>query len=162
MAPFVPLLAAAALAAAVSDVRRRRIPNALTGALAVAGVAIAGATRGLPGLAVACATLFVVLAIGTVAYGRGWFGGGDIKLIAASCCGLPAALAADFLLYTAVCGGLLSLYALATSRRNAATAALITRTLPPTGARLPYAVAVAGGALLLWVALLWPAYLVVR
>ncbi len=160
MNAFVPVLAVAACAAAACDLRSRRIPNALTGALAVAGVAVAGATRGLPGLGVALATLAVILALGTLAFARGWFGGGDVKLIAAGCCGLAPAHAANFLLFTALCGGLLSLYALACSRRIAAT--LLTRTLPQTGQRLPYAVAVGGGALLLWVALLCPAYLVVR
>jgi prepilin peptidase CpaA len=160
MTPFVPILAAAALAAAASDVRARRIPNALSGALAVAGVAVAGATRGLPGAGVALAILAILLAAGTVAFSRGWFGGGDIKLLAAGCCGLTPALAVDFLVYTALCGGLLSLYALATSQRMVTV--LITRQLPQTGERLPYAVAAAGGALFLWVALLCPAFLLVR
>jgi prepilin peptidase CpaA len=160
MTPFVPILAAAALAAAASDVRARRIPNALSGALAVAGVVVAGATRGLPGAGVALATLAILLAAGTVAFSRGWFGGGDIKLLAAGCCGLTPALAVDFLVYTALCGGLLSLYALATSQRMVTV--LITRQLPQTGERLPYAVAAAGGALFLWVALLCPAFLLVR
>ena len=160
MNAFVPVLAAAACAAAACDLRNRHIPNALSGALAVAGLAAAGATRGLPGLGVALATLAVVLAVGTLAFARGWFGGGDVKLIAAGCCGLVPAHAVDFVLYTALCGGLLSLYALASPRRIAA--ALVTRTLPQTGERLPYAVAVAGGALLLWVAISCPAYLVVR
>ncbi len=160
MLPFVPILAAAALVAAVSDVRARRIPNALTGALAVAGVGTAGMTNGLPGVGIALATLAVLLAAGTYAFARGWFGGGDIKLLAAGCCGLTPALAVDFLVYTALCGGLLSLYALATSQRM--VTALITRQLPQTGERLPYAVAAAGGALLLWVALVCPAFLLVR
>ncbi|MDB5027197.1 MAG: type leader peptidase family protein [Candidatus Eremiobacteraeota bacterium] len=160
MTPFVPILAAAALAAAASDVRARRIPNALTGALAVAGVAVAGATGGLQGAAVAVAILAFLLAVGTYAFSRRWFGGGDIKLLAAGCCGLSPALAVDFLIYTALCGGLLSLYALATSQRMVAF--VITRQLPQTGERLPYAVAAAGGALFLWVALLCPAFLLVR
>ena len=160
MTAFVPVLAAAAAVAAVSDVRRRRIPNALCGALAIAGVVNAGITGGITGAGIALALLAAVLAAGTVAFARGWFGGGDVKLIAAGCCGLSPAHAADFFLYTALCGGLLSIYALATSRMLATT--FITRTLPQTGTRLPYAVAVAGGALLLWVALLCPAYLLVR
>ncbi len=160
MLPFVPILAAAALTAAASDVRTRRIPNALTGALAVAGVATAGAPHRLSRAGVALAILAVLLAAGTVAFARSWFGGGDIKLLAAGCCGLTPALAVDFLVYTALCGGLLSLYALATSQRMAT--ALITWRLPQTGERLPYAVAAAGGALLLWVALLCPAFLLVR
>jgi prepilin peptidase CpaA len=158
--PFVPILAAAAVVAAASDVRARKIPNALTGALAVAGVAVAGTTGGFPGAGVALAILAVLLAAGTYAFTRGWFGGGDIKLLAAGCCGLSPALAGDFLIYTALCGGLLSLYALASSHRMAT--ALITRQLPQTGERLPYAVAAAGGALFLWVALLCPAFLLVR
>jgi len=160
MLPFVPILAAAAVVAAASDVRARRIPNALTGALAIAGVAVSGMTRGLPGAGTALAILAICLAAGTVAFARGWFGGGDIKLLAAGCCGLTPTLAVDFLVYTALCGGLVSLYALATSHRMAT--ALITRQLPQTGERLPYAVAVAGGALSLWVALLCPAFLLVR
>ena len=160
MSAFVPVLTAAAAVAAVSDIRRRRIPNALCGALAIAGVVNAGITGGLIGIGVALLLLAAVLAVGTVAFARGWFGGGDVKLIAAGCCGLSPAHAADFLIYTALCGGLLSLYALATSRM--VVTSLITRTLPQTGTRLPYAVAVAGGALLLWVALLCPAYLLVR
>lgn len=160
MTPFVPVLAAAAVVAAASDIRMRRVPNALTGALAVAGVAVSWATRGPAGAGISIAILAVLLALGTVAFARGWFGGGDIKLLAAGCCGLTPALAADFLLYTALCGGLLSLYSLAASQRMAT--ALITRQLPQTGERLPYAVAAAGGALLLWVALLCPAFLLVR
>ena len=160
MTPFVPVLAAAAVVAAVSDVRARRISNALTGALAVAGVVLAGATRGLPGATEALLMLAVLLALGTVAFSRGWFGGGDVKLLAAGCCGLPPALAADYLLYTALCGGLLSLYWLASSHRMVTV--LITRQLPQTGERLPYGVAAAGGALFLWVALLCPAFLLVR
>ena len=160
MLPFVPILTAAALTAAVSDVRTRRIPNALTGALAVAGVVTAGVTDGFSGAGVALATLAVLLGAGTVAYARGWFGGGDIKLLAAGCCGLAPAFAFDFLIYTALCGGLLSLYSLAASQRMAT--ALLTWRLPETGERLPYAVAAAGGALLLWVALLCPAFLLVR
>ena len=160
MLPFVPILAAAAVAAAASDVRSRKIPNALTGALAVAGVCTAGATHGFFGVGIALALLAILLGAGTFAYARGWFGGGDIKLLAAGCCGLTPALAADFLIFTALCGGLLSLYALATSQRM--VTALITRQLPQTGERLPYAVAAAGGALLLWVALLCPVFLLVR
>ena len=160
MTPFVAVLAAAALAAAACDIRSRRIPNVLTGALAVAGVLTAGNTRGVPGAGVAIATLAVMLLIGTVAFARGWFGGGDVKLLAAGCCGLIPSQSADFLLYTALCGGLLSLYALASSRGIAAM--FITWRLPATGTRLPYAVAVCGGALCLWVALLCPAFLLVR
>jgi prepilin peptidase CpaA len=158
--PFVAVLAAAALAAAACDIRSRRIPNVLTGALAVAGVLTAGITRGFPGAGVALATLAVMLLIGTIAHARGWFGGGDVKLLAAGCCGLIPSEAVDFLLFTALCGGLLSLYALASSRGIATM--FITWRLPATGTRLPYAVAVCGGALCLWVALLCPAFLPVR
>ncbi len=162
MTPFIAVLAAAALAAAACDVRTRRIPNVLTGALAVAGVLMAGLMRGYGGAAVALATLALLLVAGTFVFSRAWFGGGDIKLLAAGCCGLVPAQAVDFLLFTALCGGLLSLYALATSRSHGLTTLLITWRPPTTGKRLPYAVAVCGGALCLWVALLCPAFLPVR
>ncbi len=160
MTPFVPVLAAAAGVAAVCDLRTRRIPNALCGGLALAGLASALLVRGLPGLGVALSLLAGGLAIGTFVFSRGWFGGGDVKLLAAGCCGLTPALSVDFLIYTALCGGVLALYALVTARKLAT--AFITLRLPETGTRLPYAVAVAGGALFLWVALLCPAYLLVR
>ena len=160
MSPFIPILTAGAAAAAVSDLRTRRIPNVHSAALAVAGLACAAVERGLGGIAVAAAMIACVLLVGTIAFSRGWFGGGDVKLIAAGCSGLAPAHAVDFLLYTALCGGLLALAALAASPQRMA-AAFLTRTLPQTGTRLPYAVAIAGGALVLWVALLWPAYLLV-
>src|SRR5579875_269876 len=115
MSPFVPILAVAAGAAAASDLRTRRIPNALCAALAAAGLAVAAVERGPGGVAVAAAMIACVLLVGTIAFSRGWFGGGDVKLIAAGCSGLVPAHAADFLLYTALCGGVLALAALVTS-----------------------------------------------
>ncbi len=66
MSPFVPILAAAAVVAAASDIRSRRVPNALTGALAIAGMTVAGAIHGFPGVGVALAILAVILGAGTV------------------------------------------------------------------------------------------------
>ena len=129
MTAFVPVLVAAACVAAAFDVRCRRIPNVLSGALAIAGIAVAGTTRGLPGVGVALALRSPSSSpLGTYAFARGWFGGGDVKLIAAGCCGLVPAHAADLFLYTALCGGLLSLYALVSSRRIVTV--LLTQTLP--------------------------------
>lgn len=160
MSLFVPVLAAVSLVAAVYDLRSRRIPNPLSAVLALLGVVAAGLERGWGGVGIALLTLAVLLALGTVAFGRGLIGGGDIKLIAAGCCGLTPGLAVDFLLYTALFGGLVSLATLAASGRL--TASLVTGVYVRGRERVPYAVAVWAGAVALGVACIWPAFLIVR
>ena len=102
-------LALASALAAVWDVTTRRIPNALTIALILGAVAARGVLFGWTGAAAAAATAFVCLVVGTIAFQRGWLGGGDVKLLA----GVAAAFGPDdapsFLLYTGCCGGLLAL-----------------------------------------------------
>ena len=150
MTPFVAVLAAAALAAAACDIKSRRIPNVLTGALAVAGVVTAGMSRGLPGAGVALATLAVMLLIGTYAFARGWFGGGDVKLLAACCglAGLPGSIA--LVLYVLVAGALLALVTAAARGRLVSlvrsTTLVAARGTPSQTTLLPYGVAIAGGS----------------
>lgn len=76
---FFPLLLAA-----VEDGWRLEISNSTSIAIAigaVVAVAIAGPAFGLWQNLLLC---IAVLAIGTFMFGRGWMGGGDIKLLAAS------------------------------------------------------------------------------
>ncbi len=98
----------ACLTAAIADVRSRKIPNAIPAALALAALAFA-ATHGFFALLVALALMIGTLFVGTLLFAAGWLGGGDIKLLAAvnGCLGLADAI--PFLLYTAICGGLLGL-----------------------------------------------------
>jgi prepilin peptidase CpaA len=85
----------------------------------------------------------VVAAVGFVAgfgmFTRGWVGGGDVKLLAATLLWAGSTLAAPQLLIMALVGGCLALGALAVSRL---------RSQPPAMAELkvPYGVAIAAGA----------------
>ncbi len=143
------VLLVATLAAAVTDIRSRRIPNALTATAAVLAVAVHLGEGAGPELA-AIAAMLVAFVLGSLAYSAGWFGGGDVKLIAA-CCGLagfPAAI--PLVLYILVAGGILALVAAAVSGRLVAlvrsTAAIATRGAATEKTTLPYGIAIAAGS----------------
>lgn len=140
-AAILALYALPPLLAAVSDLRERRVPNALPLA-ACAGFLVAAWLTPLPvawGSHLGAGAL--ILALGAAAFARGWMGGGDVKLLA-SCalwCGFSALPA--LLLAVGASGGALALGLLLTRRRRAAGPDA------PTGVALPYAVAIALGAL---------------
>jgi prepilin peptidase CpaA len=150
------VLAACAVAVA-TDLSTRRIPNALTIALAVAALAL-HATQGWISFATSLGALLGVMLLGFVAFSAGWLGGGDVKLAAAAAAALGFPDAIPFLLYTAIGGGLLAIIvALVTGRlgRVFTSVGLLLRPLaykgtapvPPTNPIvLPYAVAIASGA----------------
>lgn len=100
------LILVACLLAAAIDVRTRRIPNALSIAVAALGLCFA-ATHGVFTVLVAVALMIATMLLGTFAFARGWLGGGDVKLLAAvtGCLGLADAI--PFLFYTAVSGGVI-------------------------------------------------------
>jgi prepilin peptidase CpaA len=96
--------------AAVSDFTTRRIANRLT-----VGLAIAYAVFGpLGGLGVADLGFGVLagagtLALGVAAFAAGWVGAGDSKLAAASALWLGPALAIQYLVWTALIGGVMAM-----------------------------------------------------
>jgi len=148
-AATVALLVVACAAAAI-DVRTRRIPNALTGAAALAALAV-HLPAGPFAVTLALAAMACAFAVGTMAFTAGWFGGGDVKLIAV-CCGfasLPGSI--SLVLYVLVAGALLALVTAAARGRLVAlvrsTAAVAVHGAP--GERdmlLPYGVAIAAGS----------------
>jgi prepilin peptidase CpaA len=150
------LVVAASLFAAYTDVRARRIPNWLTGSLAIAAV-ILHAFFGIRSVAESLAVMAVLTAAGTLVYARGGIGGGDIKLgIAASgMLGYPLCIA--FLLYTAIAGGVLAVVFIVTrglARDTFSRVALMTMggaqgVAAGKSETLPYAVAFAFGAIVL-------------
>ena len=99
-------------AAAVTDTLRRRIPNTLSAALALLGVArlglalAAGGGAAAFGLDVLVAQLIFVLA--AMAFRYGLLGGGDVKLLAAGVLWLGAAALGPYLLTTVLAGGALA------------------------------------------------------
>jgi prepilin peptidase CpaA len=136
-------------AAAAIDVRTRRIPNALTGAAALAALAL-HLPAGPLAVAVALGAMIAAFAIGSVAFSAGWFGGGDVKLLAA-CCGLasfPGSI--SLVLYVLVAGMLLALITAAKNGRLVAlvrsTTAVAMHGAPVESTTLPYGVAIAAGS----------------
>jgi prepilin peptidase CpaA len=125
--------------AAAIDLRTRRIPNLLTGTLAVAGLALAAAGLGRVGLASAllgCAVGLILMLPGHVLGGTG---AGDVKLLAASGTLLGAGTIVRAFLYTAIAGGVVALVVALRRRRMRqtlqGTARLVTRGATQTAAR---------------------------
>lgn len=130
----------ACAAAAIFDLRTRRISNWLTGGLAVAALGIHAAS-GWASLGWTLLLLGVATALGGLVYGFGGIGGGDVKLaIAASAMlGFPVCIA--FLLYSAVAGGL---QAAGVAVFQGGIGALVAR---DKTAKMPYGAAFACGAI---------------
>ena len=158
------LVLGACIVAAASDTVSRRIPNLIPLAI-LSGIVIERAHQGWASLGNGFGALAIVLIIGTFAHAKGWFGGGDVKLAAAvaAAFGMPACFA--FLLLTGVCGGVVALVTLFFTRRMTVREGLVaidvlvrTRvvTLAHKKATVPYAIAIAFGALLTTISLHLP------
>ena len=140
------------IAAGLSDLLTMRIPNLIPGALIVAFFPAALAV----GLPLDLAGLHGVVAIVALVVGMGLFalrilGGGDAKLMAAVCLWLGPSASLDFVLWTAVGGGLFSI-ALIVARKNLAPFAAgapgwVGNLLEEKG-DIPYGVAIAVGAMM--------------
>lgn len=127
--------------AALSDLRGRRIPNRASVILALAFLP-AALLAGLPWPAILVQHLgagLLVFAVGIPLFALGWLGGGDVKLLAATGLWFGWQGLFPLLLMTALAGGGLALLML-----------LLGRYLPqrPGRDKLPYAIAIALGALL--------------
>lgn len=140
--------------AVITDLRWRRIPNRLALAGVLGGLLLALGLGGLPALGSALAALLTAFGLTFPLWLCGWLGGGDIKLLAAVATFTGLALVPHLLAFTAFCGLLLAVGTLLRRRLPSAApspAGLPNATpLPATAGppRLPYAVAIAGGALL--------------
>jgi prepilin peptidase CpaA len=155
-----PVLLAAAvlvlLLAGACDVAARKVPNALPVALALIGIALQ--TRS-GALGTALETALAVFVLGYFCWGRGWFGGGDVKLLAAAALLVAPDRVPALVLCIALAGGALALVYLLLQRvlpvpRAVVPASLWSRVLRiehwriRRRAPLPYASAIVAGALL--------------
>lgn len=149
----------AMLAAAACDAATMRIPNWLTGGLALA-FPLAAAGTGLPldTLGLHALTGGVALVAGMAVFALGWAGGGDAKLFAATMLWLGPAAAAPYALAAALLGGGLTL-ALIVFRRVPLPAPLagqgwLTRLHDPREG-VPYGLALAGAGLFAFAGSAW-------
>jgi prepilin peptidase CpaA len=117
--PHLGVGTALLLAGAVADLRNRRIPNAVNGALLVAGVASQAGVNGWRGaLSGVAAAVLVVIGLWR-SWQKGRIGGGDVKMAGAAAAWTGLGLALPYLLATAIAGGLLALLCAARSSRQA-------------------------------------------
>jgi prepilin peptidase CpaA len=108
LAGFVTLL----LLAAVEDVRRRRLPNLVTGALAALFLPYALSAPDGPDVSAALALGGLTFLAGWALFARGLVGGGDVKLMAAVALWAGTEQILSFLLVTSLAGGALALLTL--------------------------------------------------
>jgi prepilin peptidase CpaA len=147
------------VAAAIGDLRTRRIPNKLVAVLALLGIAYSVARAPVvPGLSQAGGGVLAGLACWLPFYLMGWLGAGDVKLYAAAGAWLGPARAVEGALVAALFGALLSLVWMARSQgmkgaaQTLGMAAATPEMLAPSEgsskhSKLPYGVAIAFGAL---------------
>jgi prepilin peptidase CpaA len=95
-------------AAAIVDLRTRRVPNALTMTMAAAGIGLAAMRAGPMGLAAAIAGCVLGAALMLPGHVLGGTGAGDVKLLGASGALLGPALTFHAFLATAISGGVLA------------------------------------------------------
>lgn len=141
-------------AAAISDAASMRIPNWLTGTLALAfPVAAAGTAMPLETLGLHFAVGFGALIVCMGLFATGWIGGGDAKFFAATALWLGPVDALGFTLVSTVLGGFLTL-ALLSFRKLPMPAPLVAQSWlmrlhdPKEG--VPYGLALAAGGLLVF------------
>jgi prepilin peptidase CpaA len=152
----VHALACALLATlAVSDLRRRRLPNAIVAAFAILYFAqawIAGESRLVLGTHIAVGV--AALALAAALFRFGWLGGGDAKLFGAVFLWSGPALATTVFFIVSLIGLMLGLVQIAIGRmpRNGNTAPAHGWLAPARG--VPYGVALAaGGVAAVWLPL---------
>lgn len=149
---FLAVLPILAIVGGLKDLLTMKIPNWVSGLL-VLGFFPAALIVGLPPLTVATHVGVGALALvaGAGMFALRWIGGGDAKLMAATCLWLGFTGSGVFLLYTGVIGGVFCL-ALLMARVHAQPFLIrapgwVIHLMEPRG-DIPYGVAIAAGALM--------------
>jgi len=162
MSPPIPHLIPLGLgliAAVISDLRRRRIPNVVAGFIFVTGLGVCGYDGGVTAALSGLAASALLVAVLFAPWRGGGIGGGDVKLAAATAAWIGLSHLIWFVLVTALSGGIVAavLYLFASPAARADVKAnLVLAGLHgemPTPAThkkghlsLPYAVAISAGA----------------
>lgn len=149
---LLAILPALAIVAGLKDLTSMKIPNWISGVLIVSFFP-AAFVSGLAPLIVAAhvGIALAALVVGAGMFALRWIGGGDAKLIAASCLWLGVSGSGMFLLWTGLMGGLFCLV-LMFARFHArpyvgAFPGWAVKLLEPRG-DIPYGVAIAAGVLM--------------
>ncbi len=108
----------ASLAAAVIDLRVRRIPNTITLPLAAAGILLAGLSRGFAGAGDSVAGFFVLLLPYFILFALKGSGAGDAKMMGAIGAWLGLRAGIVVLLAVAIVGGVLSILRMLVDRQR--------------------------------------------
>lgn len=118
-APLIAFLVTVivAMIAAVIDIRRFRVPNALTFPLAILGLTFHAAVSGLGGLQYSVAGIVIGLAALLLFYVMGVMGAGDVKLLAAIGAWIGAANVVYVFCVAGIVTGIHSLVVLTWQRR---------------------------------------------
>ncbi|MGV8929869.1 MAG: A24 family peptidase [Brevundimonas sp.] len=146
------IMPALVIAGGLKDLTSMKIPNWISGAL-VLGFFPAALVVGLAPVTVAVhvGVAALALVIGAGLFALRWIGGGDAKLLAASCLWLGLTGSGVFLLYTGVIGGvfcLVLMFARSYSQPYLFGApGWVVQLMEPKG-DIPYGVAIAVGALM--------------
>lgn len=107
---------------------------------------------GMTAVLLTIALMAVAFALGMCAFSAGWFGGGDVKLIAAACGLVSYPGAFSLVLFILAAGAVLALFEVIRQRRLVSflRSALAVATHSPTPEAptvLPYGVAIAAGSI---------------
>lgn len=149
---LLAVMPALVIAGALKDLTSMKIPNWISGLL-ILGFVPAALAVGLSPMAIAVhfGTALVALLIMMGLFALRWVGGGDAKLFASACLWLGVSGSGVFLLWTAIAGGLLSLFLLLARgwlRPHVSGApGWVGQLMEPKG-DMPYGVAIAAGALM--------------
>ena len=152
--------------AAVSDLQSFMIPNRISVAICALYPAYVMSSPVPVDWLSACALTLLVFAVGAFVFARGWFGGGDVKLLTAASLWAGPALFPALIFVTGVAGAAIGLLALAqplVAPLRAQLGLSWIPELPTTGGtpnqpsmrtNIPYGVAIAVGGLFVAVQLL--------
>jgi prepilin peptidase CpaA len=144
---------------AIWDIAKRRIPNWVTGAVAILGLAAELVDRGAWGAASGVGAAIITVALLYRPWTAGGIGGGDVKLAAAAAIWVGLAGLIRYALAVAALGGGVALVMYFSMRKSIRqdvktnlTLAALQQTLPTVEARapgrisVPYGLAIAAGA----------------
>lgn len=157
--PLLLVFPAAMALAAVMDVMTMTIPNRISLFLLAAFLALAPfAGLSWNAFSMHLAIGLAVLLVGVAMFSVGWVGGGDAKLLSAAALWVGPALLPMYLAHVAIVGGVLAIAVLAYRRWVPAQALPLpewARKLHASGTGIPYGVAIAGGAMMIYPSTPW-------